>query len=45
MRGMRIFHIATLDDWKQAQETGTYTTSTYGRTLVAIRQKLSNSNN
>jgi uncharacterized protein (DUF952 family) len=33
MRGMRIFHIATLDDWKQAQETGTYTTSTYGRTL------------
>lgn len=33
MRGMRIFHIATLDDWKQAQETGTYATSTYGRTL------------
>jgi uncharacterized protein (DUF952 family) len=33
MRGMRIFHIATLDDWKQAQETGTYTTATYGRTL------------
>jgi uncharacterized protein (DUF952 family) len=30
---MRIFHIATLADWKQAQESGTYTTSTYGRTL------------
>lgn len=30
---MRIFHIATLDDWKRAEETGTYTTSTYGRTL------------
>jgi len=30
---MRIFHIATLADWKQAQETGSYTTSTYGRTL------------
>jgi uncharacterized protein (DUF952 family) len=33
MRGMRIFHIATLADWKQAQATGTYTTSTYGRSL------------
>jgi glutathione S-transferase len=33
MPGMRIFHIATLADWKQAQESGTYTTSTYGRTL------------
>ncbi|HEY3530055.1 MAG TPA: DUF952 domain-containing protein [Nocardioides sp.] len=30
---MRIFHIATLADWKQAQQTGTYTASTYGRTL------------
>lgn len=30
---MRIFHIATLADWKQAEETGTYTMSTYGRTL------------
>lgn len=30
---MRIFHIATLADWKQAQESGVYTTSTYGRTL------------
>jgi glutathione S-transferase len=30
---MRIFHIATLADWKQAQDDGTYTTSTYGRTL------------
>jgi uncharacterized protein (DUF952 family) len=33
MRGMRIFHIATLADWRQAEETGSYTTSTYGRTL------------
>jgi uncharacterized protein (DUF952 family) len=33
MRGMRIFHIATLDDWKQAQQSGTYATSTFGRTL------------
>ncbi len=33
MRGMRIFHIATLADWKQAQESGVYRTSTYGRTL------------
>jgi uncharacterized protein (DUF952 family) len=33
MHGMRIFHIATLADWKQAQESGTYTTSTYGRSL------------
>jgi uncharacterized protein (DUF952 family) len=33
MPAMRIFHIATLDDWKRAQETGTYTTSTLGRTL------------
>jgi uncharacterized protein (DUF952 family) len=33
MPGMRIFHIATLADWKQAQETGVYAMSTYGRTL------------
>jgi uncharacterized protein (DUF952 family) len=33
MRGMRIFHIATLADWKAAEESGTYRTSTYGRTL------------
>jgi uncharacterized protein (DUF952 family) len=33
MRGMRIFHIATLADWKAAQSSGTYRTSTYGRTL------------
>jgi uncharacterized protein (DUF952 family) len=33
MRGMRIFHIATLADWKAAQSPGTYRTSTYGRTL------------
>jgi uncharacterized protein (DUF952 family) len=33
MPGMRIFHIATLADWKQAERTGTYATSTLGRTL------------
>jgi uncharacterized protein (DUF952 family) len=33
MRGMRIFHIATLADWKAAEASGTYRTSTYGRTL------------
>ena len=33
MPGMRIFHIATLADWKQAEESGTYAISTYGRTL------------
>ena len=33
MPGMRIFHIATLADWKDAQTTGTYTMSTFGRTL------------
>jgi uncharacterized protein (DUF952 family) len=31
---MRIFHLATLADWRRAQESGTYTTSTYGRTLA-----------
>ena len=30
---MRIFHIATLADWKRAQDSGVYTTSTYDRTL------------
>jgi uncharacterized protein (DUF952 family) len=34
MPGMRIFHIATLADWKQAAESGSYTTSTLGRTLA-----------
>ena len=29
----RIFHIATESDWRQTLETGTYTTSTVGRTL------------
>jgi len=29
----RIFHIATAADWRHALETGTYTTSTIGRTL------------
>lgn len=31
---MRIFHIATLADWRAAQASGTYTTSTRGRTLA-----------
>lgn len=31
---MRIFHIATLADWKQAEASGTYTTSTYGVPLA-----------
>jgi uncharacterized protein (DUF952 family) len=31
---VRIFHIATLADWKQAEASGTYTTSTYGVTLA-----------
>jgi uncharacterized protein (DUF952 family) len=30
---MRIFHIALPADWKAAQESGSYTTSTRGRTL------------
>jgi uncharacterized protein (DUF952 family) len=30
---VRIFHIATLADWQQAQETGAYATSTRGVTL------------
>lgn len=30
---MQIFHIATLADWEAAQATGSYTTSTLGRTL------------
>jgi glutathione S-transferase len=30
---MRIYHVATLEDWKQAEAEGTYTTSTLGRTL------------
>ena len=29
----RIFHIATAADWRQTLETGTYTTSTIGRSL------------
>lgn len=28
-----IFHIATAADWEQARETGSYTTSTLGRSL------------
>ncbi|GAA4695050.1 DUF952 domain-containing protein [Nocardioides conyzicola] len=30
---MRIFHIATLADWTDAQASGAYTTSTVGVTL------------
>ncbi|MGC4112127.1 MAG: DUF952 domain-containing protein [Nocardioides sp.] len=30
---MRIFHIATLADWKEAETSGSYRTSTLGRTL------------
>ncbi len=30
---MRIFHIATAADWRAAQESGGYTTSTLARTL------------
>ena len=29
----RIFHIATAADWRRALGSGTYTTSTVGRTL------------
>ncbi len=29
----RIFHIATVADWEAAQASGSYTTSTRGRTL------------
>lgn len=31
---MRIFHIATSADWRAAQASGLYTTSTIGRTLA-----------
>lgn len=30
----RIFHIATAADWRRTLETGSYTTSTVGRTLA-----------
>ena len=30
---MRIFHLATAEDWAAAQESGAYTTSTRGVTL------------
>lgn len=33
MPGMRIFHIATLADWKDAEASGSYRMSTLGRTL------------
>ena len=32
---MRIYHVATLADWKQAEGTGTYTTSTFGRSRIS----------
>ncbi len=31
---MRIFHIATAQDWRAAMRVGSYTTSTRGRTLA-----------
>jgi len=31
--GMRIFHIATVADWERARESGSYATSTRGRSL------------
>jgi uncharacterized protein (DUF952 family) len=31
---VQIFHIATASDWRAAQESGSYTTSTVGRTLA-----------
>lgn len=31
---MRIFHIATEADWREAKRSGSYTTSTRGRTLA-----------
>ncbi|MFN8193910.1 MAG: DUF952 domain-containing protein [Nocardioidaceae bacterium] len=31
---MRIYHIATAADWAEAKRTGSYTTSTRGRTLA-----------
>ena len=30
---MRVFHIATATDWQSARRSGSYTTSTYGRSL------------
>jgi uncharacterized protein (DUF952 family) len=36
MRFVRIFHVATLDDWQQAQASGSYTTSTYGASLADV---------
>ena len=31
---MQVFHIATLPDWQAARRSGSYTTSTYGRSLA-----------
>lgn len=33
---MRIFHVATLADWRQTKSSGTYTTSTYGASLADV---------
>ncbi len=33
---MRIYHIATVADWRKAQKAGEYTTSTLGRTLTEV---------
>ena len=32
-RMQRLYHIATVPDWEQAQRDGEYTTSTRGRSL------------
>ena len=31
--GVRIYHVATVAEWEQAQRNGVYTTSTHGVTL------------
>lgn len=33
---MRIFHVATAADWREAEQTGSYTTSTYGASLAEL---------
>lgn len=33
---MRIYHLATKADWDAARRSGTYTTSTYGRSLHQV---------
>lgn len=33
---MQIFHVATAADWAAAEQSGSYTTSTYGATLAEV---------